>query len=293
MALQQAGEAARGATLYVTLEPCCHHGKTPPCTDAILAAGLARVVAAIRDPFPKVDGGGLAALRAAGVAVELGLRAAAAAELNAPYLKRLSTGLPYVTAKWAMTLDGKTAAGVGRQPVDLVRSVSRAWSTSSGDAWTRSSWASARSWPTIPCSPPGPQARERPSGSCSTARRRFPAPAGSPQTARDVPVLVAVTEAAPARAARRARRARLRGRSCFPGQPLVAIDPLLRGTGASRHDQPPGRRRRSACSARSSTAVMSTRLTSTSPRSWKEEIIAFTPARGRGVGSDERGPAAQ
>src|SRR5271166_3085158 len=112
MALQNAAEA-RGATLYVTLEPCCHHGKTPPCTHAILAAGLARVVAAIRDPFPRVDGGGLATLRAAGISVELGLGSAAAAALNAPYIKRVGTGVPYVTAKWAMTLDGKSAVASG------------------------------------------------------------------------------------------------------------------------------------------------------------------------------------
>src|SRR5271155_5627822 len=108
-ALAEAGAGARGATLYVTLEPCCHHGKTPPCADAILKAGIARVVAAIRDPFPKVDGGGAAKLRAWGVDVEFGLMAEEARRLNGPYLKRLATGLPYVIAKWAMTLDGKTA----------------------------------------------------------------------------------------------------------------------------------------------------------------------------------------
>ncbi|MBX6316718.1 MAG: bifunctional diaminohydroxyphosphoribosylaminopyrimidine deaminase/5-amino-6-(5-phosphoribosylamino)uracil reductase RibD, partial [Isosphaeraceae bacterium] len=113
VALAAAGEAARGATLYVTLEPCCHFGKTPPCTDAILRAGVTRVVAAMRDPFPQVAGGGLARLRAAGVAVEVGLEAEAARRLNAPYLKRLATGRPYVWAKWAMTLDGKTAVATG------------------------------------------------------------------------------------------------------------------------------------------------------------------------------------
>ena len=126
LALEEAGEAARGATLYVTLEPCCHHGKTPPCTDAILQAGIARVVAAIRDPFPRVDGGGVAILREAGVKVQLGVLASQAAELNAPYLKRLATGLPYVTAKWAMTLDGKTVGRFGPEPVDLLASLSLA-----------------------------------------------------------------------------------------------------------------------------------------------------------------------
>src|SRR5213080_4096574 len=100
-ALAAAGEAARGATLYVTLEPCCHHGKTPPCTDAVLRAGVRRVVAAMTDPFPQVAGKGAERLRAAGVEVAFGTGAAAARRLNAPYLKLLATGRPYVLAKWA------------------------------------------------------------------------------------------------------------------------------------------------------------------------------------------------
>jgi diaminohydroxyphosphoribosylaminopyrimidine deaminase/5-amino-6-(5-phosphoribosylamino)uracil reductase len=112
-ALAAAGEGARGATLYVTLEPCCHHGKTPPCTDALLRAGVRRVVAALEDPFPQVAGKGAASLRAAGVAVEFGVLEAEARRLNAPYLKLLATGTPYVHAKWAMTLDGKIATRTG------------------------------------------------------------------------------------------------------------------------------------------------------------------------------------
>src|SRR5437660_1356709 len=91
-AFAAAGEAARGATLYVTLEPCCHHGKTPPCTDAVLRAGVRRVVAAMRDPFPAVAGKGSALLLAAGIAVDVGVCEAAARRLNAPYLKLLATG---------------------------------------------------------------------------------------------------------------------------------------------------------------------------------------------------------
>ena len=83
-ALDAAGTAARGATLYVTLEPCCHHGKTPPCTDAVLKAGISRVVAALHDPFPAVSGRGASILRSAGVAVELGLCEAEARRQNAP-----------------------------------------------------------------------------------------------------------------------------------------------------------------------------------------------------------------
>ena len=112
-ALAQAGERARGATLYVTLEPCCHQGKTPPCVDAVMRAGVARVVAAMLDPFPKVAGKGAAALRAAGITVDVGAGGAAARSLNAPYLKLLATGRPYVHAKWAMTLDGKIATRTG------------------------------------------------------------------------------------------------------------------------------------------------------------------------------------
>jgi diaminohydroxyphosphoribosylaminopyrimidine deaminase/5-amino-6-(5-phosphoribosylamino)uracil reductase len=112
-ALAAAGEATRGATLYVTLEPCCHHGKTPPCTDALLRAGIRRVVAAMADPFPQVAGKGAEMLRAAGVEVVVGVGEAAARRLNAPYLKLLATGRPYVIAKWAMTLDGKIATRTG------------------------------------------------------------------------------------------------------------------------------------------------------------------------------------
>lgn len=108
-ALQKAGEASRGATLYCTLEPCCHQGKTPPCTDAVLQAGVTRVITAMLDPFPQVAGQGMERLRAAGLEVESGLCEAEARLLNAPYLKLLATGQPYVHAKWAMSLDGKIA----------------------------------------------------------------------------------------------------------------------------------------------------------------------------------------
>lgn len=112
-ALRVAGERALGATLFVTLEPCCHQGKTPPCTDAVLAAGVGRVVIAQRDPFPAVAGGGIAQLQSAGLEVVVGVREEEARELNAPYLKLLSAGRPWIIAKWAMTLDGKIATRGG------------------------------------------------------------------------------------------------------------------------------------------------------------------------------------
>jgi diaminohydroxyphosphoribosylaminopyrimidine deaminase / 5-amino-6-(5-phosphoribosylamino)uracil reductase len=113
VALDAAGANAKGGTLYVTLEPCCHHGKTPPCTQAIISAGIRRVVAAMQDPFAEVSGKGLAELREAGLEVEVGLQEGFARRLNAPYLKLISTGKPWVIAKWAMTLDGKIATRSG------------------------------------------------------------------------------------------------------------------------------------------------------------------------------------
>jgi len=112
-ALAAAGEDARGATLYVTLEPCAHHGRTPPCVDAIAAAGVARVVVALGDPDQQVAGRGLEQLRRAGIAVEVGPGAEAVAEQLAPYLTHRSTGRPLVVLKLAATLDGRTAAPDG------------------------------------------------------------------------------------------------------------------------------------------------------------------------------------
>jgi diaminohydroxyphosphoribosylaminopyrimidine deaminase/5-amino-6-(5-phosphoribosylamino)uracil reductase len=112
-ALTQAGDAARGATLFVTLEPCCHQGKTGPCTQAIIRAGIRSVRAAMLDPFPAVSGQGLVELRRAGLQVDVGLCEQEARLLNSPYMKLVSRGRPYVHAKWAMSLDGKLASRSG------------------------------------------------------------------------------------------------------------------------------------------------------------------------------------
>ena len=109
-ALLQAGEAARGATAYVNLEPCCHQGRTPPCTDALINAGVTRVVAAIADPNPSVSGGGFEQLKMAGIDVESGLLAGAATWLNRGFLQRMRNNRPWVMLKSAATLDGRTAA---------------------------------------------------------------------------------------------------------------------------------------------------------------------------------------
>lgn len=113
MALAAAGEAARGATLFVTLEPCCHFGKTPPCSRAVIAAGIRRVVVGTLDPAAHANGGGIAELKAAGIEVELGLLGREARRLIAPFAKLMTTGLPWVHAKWAMTLDGRIASKTG------------------------------------------------------------------------------------------------------------------------------------------------------------------------------------
>ncbi len=112
-ALRQAGARARGATLYVTLEPCAHQGKTPPCADALVAAGVKRVVAAMGDPHPLVAGKGFRILKRAGIRVEVGLKEEEARRLNAPFLTLLGLGRPFVTAKWAMSADGKIATASG------------------------------------------------------------------------------------------------------------------------------------------------------------------------------------
>ena len=113
MALRRAGDRSQGGTLYVTLEPCCHHGRTPPCSEAVIAAGLQRVVIALDDPDPRVAGGGIAQLKAAGIEVTSGVRQAEAAQQNRAFLHRLRTGRPWGLLKWAMSLDGRTALSNG------------------------------------------------------------------------------------------------------------------------------------------------------------------------------------
>jgi diaminohydroxyphosphoribosylaminopyrimidine deaminase/5-amino-6-(5-phosphoribosylamino)uracil reductase len=196
-ALAAAGDRARGGTLVVTLEPCCHHGKTPPCTDAILAAGIARVVVAAGDPFPAVAGGGIAALRAAGIDVATGLLEHEARRLTAPYRKLVTTGLPWVIAKWAATRDGRLAMPSGgdrwisspesRALVHSLRARVDAIAVGSGTALADDPLLTAR--------PPGPRPLLR---VVLDGRARLPLDGRLVRTARESPLLVAVGAAAPA-----------------------------------------------------------------------------------------------
>ncbi len=120
MALHQAGEAARGATLYVTLEPCCHFGKTPPCTAAILDAGIVRVVAAVRDPFPAVNGGGIAVLEEAGVAIEVGCEAEAGTLPQPALLETADHRLALCHRQVGDDPRRQDGGGLRRQPLDLL-----------------------------------------------------------------------------------------------------------------------------------------------------------------------------
>lgn len=228
-ALERAGDRARGGTIYVTLEPCCHVGKTPPCTEAVLKAGVTRVVAAMRDPFPRVAGGGLAQLRQAGLTVEVGLESDASERLNAPYLKRLATGRPYVTAKWAMTLDGKMAAASGdsrwisgersRALVHEVRGRMDAVVVGIGTALADD--------PSLTARPPGPRT---PARIVLDRAGRLPTTSRLAQSARESPVLIAVTDLAPLD-----RREALAALGCeivhFAGEGPVPILPWLEELG--------------------------------------------------------------
>ena len=113
LALQAAGDAARGATVYLNLEPCCHQGRTPPCTDSLIDAGVARVVASLQDPNPQVAGGGIAILREAGIDVDVGLLAEQAEVLNRGFVSRMRHGRPWITLKIGASLDGRTAMASG------------------------------------------------------------------------------------------------------------------------------------------------------------------------------------
>lgn len=229
VALDAAGEAARGSTLVVTLEPCCHFGKTPPCAEAVIQAGVRRVVVAMRDPFPRVSGGGFDRLRSAGIDVEVGLLEVEARTLNAPFLKRVATGMPFVLAKWAMTLDGKTATSSGDSRwISGPRSRAIVHETRGRmDAILVGIGTALADNPALTARPPGPRNASR---VLLDPAARLPLDSTLVQTARDTPVLVAVN----GRASSESIQA-LQNAGCeiltFEGEGRVSIVELLRELG--------------------------------------------------------------
>jgi diaminohydroxyphosphoribosylaminopyrimidine deaminase/5-amino-6-(5-phosphoribosylamino)uracil reductase len=265
MALAAAGGSARGATLSVTLEPCCHHGKTPPCVDAVIAAGITRVVVAAGDPFPEVDGRGVARLRAAGIAVETGLCAAEAMRLTAPFRTLVSRGRPWVIAKWAASLDGRLAAAPG------------------GDRWISSPESlrlvhelrgrmdgvlvgigtALADDPLLTTRPEGPRRAIR---IVLDGAARVPLESRLVRSARDWPLLVAV---GPAAAAERIEALQAAGCEVWQGaevDPAERLDELLREL---------GRRRLTNLLVEGGAAVLGSFFT----RSLIDEVHAFTAAK--------------
>jgi len=195
-ALKQATSDVAGATLFVTLEPCCHHGKTGPCTAAVIGAGIRRVVVGILDPSPHASGQGVAALRAAGLQVEDGFQQDAVRRLTAPFLKLVETGLPYVHAKWAMTLDGKIASRTGSsQWISSARSREKVHELRGRmDAIVVGAGTAKRDDPLLTPRPPGPRTPVR-----IVLNRQADIPVDSQllQSAESSPVLIAAGRSAP------------------------------------------------------------------------------------------------
>jgi diaminohydroxyphosphoribosylaminopyrimidine deaminase/5-amino-6-(5-phosphoribosylamino)uracil reductase len=195
-ALRMADRRAAGATLVVTLEPCCHHGKTPPCSNAIIEAGIRRVVIAQRDPFPQVAGGGIRQLEQAGITVTVGLMEDEARRLNAPYLKLVEKGRPWIIAKWAMTLDGKIATHTGESQWISGEASRRVVHSLRGrvDAVLVGRATALHDDPQLTARPPGPRTAAR---IVLDTRAALPPTSRLAATAREIPVLVAVGSEAP------------------------------------------------------------------------------------------------
>jgi diaminohydroxyphosphoribosylaminopyrimidine deaminase/5-amino-6-(5-phosphoribosylamino)uracil reductase len=242
-ALRRAGEAARGATLYVTLEPCSHHGKSPPCADAIVAAGIARVVSALEDPNPEVAGQGHARLRAAGIAVEVGLGSQEARRAHAGHLRRMVEHRPQVTLKLALSADRKVGAA-GRRPVEITGAAARARvhrMRAMNDAILIGIGTALADDPQLTCRLPGMEKRS-PVRVVLDTSLRLPPGGALAKSARETPVWVVTgPDASAARRARHlapdgGRRADRRGvvRRGKPGRRGGAV-PVRQDAGARRH----------------------------------------------------------
>jgi diaminohydroxyphosphoribosylaminopyrimidine deaminase / 5-amino-6-(5-phosphoribosylamino)uracil reductase len=197
-ALRIAGDAARGATTYVTLEPCAHHGKTPPCANAIISAGIARAVIAVEDPNPEVRGKGTAMLRAAGIDVTLGVGAKEAAVVHAGHFRRMLEGRPHLILKIAVSADGKTGLA-GRRPAEISCETSRAEAhmmRANSDAILVGSGTVIADDPMLTCRLPGMEERS-PIRIVLDGKLRLPITSHLVRTAREVPLWVITTDDAP------------------------------------------------------------------------------------------------
>lgn len=228
-ALAQAGDRAAGAILFVTLEPCCHQGKTGPCTQAIIEAGVRQVVVAMQDPAPHASGRGIAELQNAGIRVEVGLLANEVADLLAPYCKLVTSGLPWVHAKWAMTLDGKIASNTGESRW-ISNEASRAIAhrlRGRMDAIIIGKATALIDDPLLTARPPGPRTATRIVVDC---RASLPLDSQLVRTVDQAPVLVAAAESAPAENVARLESAGvevLRIRSSVSGVQSQTLNPQL------------------------------------------------------------------
>ncbi|HET6883245.1 MAG TPA: bifunctional diaminohydroxyphosphoribosylaminopyrimidine deaminase/5-amino-6-(5-phosphoribosylamino)uracil reductase RibD [Pirellulales bacterium] len=232
-ALSMAGRRAVGTTAYVTLEPCCHFGKTPPCTQALIAAGVSRVVAAMYDPFPEVAGKGAAELAAAGIEVDVGVLEDDARWLNAPYLKLIGAQTPWVIAKWAMTLDGKIATRSGQSR----------WISSEAsrcvvhelrgrvDAVLVGSGTAVADDPLLTARPAGPRQAVR---VVFDSQATLPVTGRLVQTAGEAPVIVAAADSAPADNRRRLAQAGCEVLSLTGNSHSERLIELLKGLGRRR-----------------------------------------------------------
>ncbi|HEX6972190.1 MAG TPA: bifunctional diaminohydroxyphosphoribosylaminopyrimidine deaminase/5-amino-6-(5-phosphoribosylamino)uracil reductase RibD [Limnochordia bacterium] len=230
VALAAAGDAARGATLYVTLEPCAHYGRTPPCTKAVIEAGIRRVVASIEDPNPKVKGRGFAELQKAGISVEVGLLAAEARRLNEAFFTFMERRRPFVLYKAAMSLDGKVAAYTGasrwitsppaREAVHRLRAEFDAVMVGIGTVLADDPKLTAR--------PPGSDRVRQPVRIVVDSRARIPLSARMLASTASARAIVATTTAAPPAKVARLRQA---GVDIWEGEPdaagRVALAPFL------------------------------------------------------------------
>jgi diaminohydroxyphosphoribosylaminopyrimidine deaminase/5-amino-6-(5-phosphoribosylamino)uracil reductase len=237
-ALRRAGAAGRGATLYVTLEPCSHHGKTPPCADAIVAAGIARVVSALEDPNPEVAGQGHGRLRAAGIAVDVGLGAEQARRDHAGHLRRMRDGRPHVTLKLAVSADHK-AGLAGRRPAAITGEPARARVhrlRAMNDAILVGIGTVLADDPQLTCRLPGMEALS-PVRVVLDARLRLPPDRAVATSARATPVWVVAALDAPAEAERALRELGvdvLRAAAQAGRLDLAAVLRMLAGRGITR-----------------------------------------------------------